>query len=196
MTFDLENQYKALVAGVDEAGRGPLAGDVVASCVIIHQEKFPKAMIPLIRDSKQLSRKKRSFIFEELIHHPSIEVTIGTASVDEIDDINILQATFLAMNRAIEKIQNPIATLLIDGNQCPQGPFMRIPLIRGDQVCFSISLASIFAKETRDRLMDKLHEEFPVYGWSKNAGYPTKSHKEAIKKYGLTKYHRKSFRVE
>ncbi|TYA75014.1 ribonuclease HII [Seonamhaeicola marinus] len=177
--------------GTDEAGRGCLAGPVTAAAVIL-PKSFKNA---ILNDSKQLSEKKRELL------KPVIELdalTFGVAHVyqEEIDQINILNASILAMHRSIDKL-NPIPEyIIVDGNKFK--PYNNIPfetIIKGDGKYLSIAAASVLAKTYRDEYMNQIHEEFPMYNWKKNKGYPTKEHREAIKKYGITKYHRKSFRL-
>jgi ribonuclease HII len=195
-SFLIENQYpNILVAGIDEAGRGPLAGPVVAACAILDRGQI----IEGINDSKKLSKTKRKKIFLDLKE----KISFGVGIVDEktIDEINILQATKLAMLRAFEDLQNKCKIfpeiILVDGNFIPfeqQDKIKKIiPIIKGDQKSFSIAAASIIAKETRDGIMNDLHEKYPQFQFNKHAGYPTKSHVENIKKFGICEFHRKSF---
>ncbi|MBM5782000.1 MAG: ribonuclease HII [Pelagibacterales bacterium] len=192
--FLIENSFpNHAVAGIDEAGRGPLSGPVVAACVILDQTNYPKE----INDSKKLSKTTRKKIY----HFLKEEAKFGVGIVDEnkIDEINILQATKLAMFLAYEdickKYQIKPETLLVDGNFKPfnDNKIEIISIVKGDQKSLSIAAASIIAKETRDEIMLKLSQEFPQYGWDKNSGYPTKSHILAIEKFGICKYHRKTF---
>ena len=176
-------------AGLDEAGRGCLAGPVVAAAVI-----FPKNYTnELLNDSKKLSKKKREMLFE-VVKKDAIAYAIGEVWNEEIDQINILNASFLAMHRSLDQLKNKPELLLIDGNRF--NPYPDIPhecIIKGDGKFLSIAAASILAKTHRDMLMDKLHEEYPHYGWNQNAGYPTQLHRSGIEKHGITPYHRKSF---
>jgi ribonuclease HII len=194
--FSFENNYKNLiVVGLDEAGRGPLAGPVVASLAHLNQNDYPKE----INDSKKISAKKRREIFLQL----KTVAKFGIGIVDEktIDKINILQASKMAMELAyrdfIEKYKIFPQALLVDGNFFPfkkQDEILEIlPIVKGDQKSLSIAAASIIAKETRDDIMKEIHKEFPQYQFNKHAGYPTKNHIEAIKKYGICKFHRISF---
>ncbi|MEM7362216.1 MAG: ribonuclease HII [Bacteroidota bacterium] len=183
---------QTMEAGCDEAGRGPLAGPVVAAAVI-----FPRDFThPLLNDSKKLTPAQRKFL-EPIILAEAVAVGVAQASAQEIDEINILQATFLAMHRAIEKVieQGPRPELLlIDGNRF--NAFPNIPhhcVVQGDATFASIAAASILAKNERDRQMHALAKEYHGYGWETNVGYPTRSHREAIRKYGLTPLHRKTF---
>lgn len=184
-------EAKRLEAGCDEVGRGCLAGPVVAAAVIL-----PNAYEnPWINDSKKLSKSQREELVEE-IKTSSIAWAIGEATVDEIDQINILNASFLAMKRAILALKVQPEHLLIDGNRWKSDldfPFTCV--IKGDGKFSSIAAASILAKVHRDKFMEKLAEEFPHYGWESNAGYPTKAHREGIVKHGKTPWHRSSFRL-
>jgi ribonuclease HII len=190
--FSWENKYHGLVAGIDEAGRGPLAGPVVAACVILNRNNYPLQ----INDSKKVSKKYRKSIFENLKN--SSWIGIGMVNEKIIDQINILQATKLAMLQAFEdlcKKHNIFPDMvLVDGNFVPDLNCNSQAIIKGDQKSFSIAAASIIAKETRDKIMEELDLEFPQYGWKKNMAYPTKSHLQAIKRFGICKYHRLSFR--
>ena len=184
-------QEGVLEAGCDEAGRGCLAGPVVAAAVIL-PETFNH---PLLNDSKKLSEKQRN-ILRPIIEAEAISWKVGIASVEEIDKINILKASFLAMHRAIEGLDTQPEWLLIDGNRFPKYP--NIPhtcIIKGDGKYRSIAAASILAKTHRDEIMVGLAEQYPNYGWPKNAGYPTAAHREAIAQYGPTPHHRQSFRL-
>ena len=178
-----------MIAGVDEVGRGCLAGPVVSAAVI-----FPDGFShPLIKDSKKLSEKKRDEALK-IIHENAISVSIGISEPLEIDQINILQATFVSMKKAINGLSIVPTKLLIDGDKFPGHngiPFECI--IKGDSKVQSISAASIVAKVTRDQLMKELAKEFPQYLWESNVGYGTKDHMEAIVKNGLSKHHRKTF---
>ena len=177
--------------GTDEAGRGCLAGPVTAAAVILPKHFKNK----LLNDSKQLSEKNREAL------KPIIEtkaITFGVAQVfqKEIDKINILNASILAMHKAIDQLTTIPDFIIVDGNRFK--PYKNIPfdtIIKGDGKFMSIAAASILAKTYRDDYMCKIHEEFPMYNWKQNKGYPTKEHREAIAKYGITKYHRKSFRL-
>ncbi|WP_288892088.1 ribonuclease HII [uncultured Sneathia sp.] len=180
------------VIGVDEAGRGPLFGPVVAACVYIldtDDEIFDK-----INDSKKLTEKKREQIYKELIVSDKIQYAVGVASSEEIDKINILNATFLAMNRALEKLKITDKKVLVDGNQKIRGYKLEQDfLVKGDSKDLSIATASIIAKVYRDHLLYDYDEKYPLYGFKNHKGYGTKAHYEAIEKYGILKEHRKSF---
>ena len=178
-------------AGCDEAGRGCLAGTVFAAAVIL-PETFENE---LLNDSKQLSEKKR-YLLRPIIEKEALAWGVGIVTEKEIDKINILNASFLAMHRAIEQLKIVPEHLLIDGNRFNK--YKDIPhttIIKGDGKMLSIAAASILAKTYRDDFMMKIHKEFPQYGWDKNKGYPSKAHREAIKEYGTTQYHRLSFRL-
>ena len=177
-----------LVAGVDEAGRGPLAGSVVAAAVILPANHEIKGL----NDSKKLSEKKREHLFEQIIDQ-AIGYSIAESSVEEIDHLNILHASMLAMKRAVESLKQTPDQVLIDGNRCPDVCLPAKAIVGGDGIEPSISAASILAKVTRDRQMIKLDSEFPEYGFAKHKGYPTKLHREMLIKYGALAVHRKSF---
>ena len=176
-------------AGCDEAGRGCLAGPVFAAAVILP----PDFKSELLNDSKQLSEKNR-YALRPLIEQEAIAWGIGVVTAPEIDAINILKASFLAMHRAIEQLKVQPQALLIDGNRFT--PYKEIPftcMVKGDGRFLSIAAASILAKTYRDDYMLQLAEEYPSYGWQQNKGYPTRAHREAISKHGITPYHRKTF---
>jgi ribonuclease HII len=186
---NLWKQGFKFVAGLDEAGRGPLAGPVVAAAVIILDYK--KLKTKGINDAKKLSGKQREKIYKVLIKHPEIKWGVGIVSEKIIDRINILQATKLAMQKSIKNLKPDF--LLIDGNFKINSIVRQKPIIKGDQKVISISAASIIAKVTRDRLMQKFHKKYPQYGFDRHKGYGTKAHFAAIKKFGPCKIHRKSF---
>ena len=178
------------VAGVDEAGRGPLAGPVVVAAVILN----PEIEIEGLNDSKKISEKKREELFE-IIRETAIDWNVQIIPAKKIDEINILQATFLGMEKAVENLEIKPEICLIDGNQIPEKlKHCAKAIIKGDSRFASIAAASILAKVTRDRIMKKLHEKFPVYNFKKNKGYPTREHLKAISKYGIISAHRKSYR--
>jgi ribonuclease HII len=181
---------KRYIAGVDEAGRGPLAGPVVAAAVI-----FPSdVMIDGINDSKALSEKERERLFD-IINEKAISVGVGIVDHTIIDEINILNATFRSMHEAISKLNYEPEHLLIDGPHFPGANIPVTKIIDGDAKCFSIAAASIIAKVTRDRLMVEYGKQYPQYGFAKHKGYGTKAHLEAIRKHGPCEIHRKSFRM-
>jgi len=185
--FSLELKKPGIVAGIDEVGRGPFAGPVIAAAVILNPEKTPAG----IQDSKKLSKPKREILFAELME--SADVGIGEASVTEIDELNILQATFLAMKRAVEALKQTPDHLLIDGNRDPKIGIQSQLVVKGDSISLSIAAASIVAKVTRDRKMCALSEQYPHYGWEKNAGYGTAEHRKGLSLFGVTPQHRRSF---
>ncbi len=177
------------ICGVDEAGRGPLAGPVVAAAVILD----PNIAIQGINDSKKLSEKKREKIFYEICEN-SVSWSVGRADVYEIDNINILQASLLAMQRAISGLHVKPNHALIDGNILPKDlPCSAEAIIGGDAINMSISAASIIAKVTRDKEMIEIDTKYPHYGFAQNKGYPTKKHLKALNEYGISPVHRKSF---
>ena len=185
--FSFEQDVPAPVAGIDEAGRGPWAGPVVAAAVILDPANFPAGL----NDSKKLSARKRESLFNELQN--CAQIGVGVASVEEIDDINILQATFLAMQRAVDDLPAKPAYLLVDGNQKPPIDLPLKTITKGDSRSFSIAAASIIAKNHRDSLMRELANTYPDYGWEKNAGYGTAQHRDALNLVGVTPHHRRSF---
>lgn len=185
--YSLEIQYSGVIAGIDEAGRGPWAGPVVAAAVIMNQNNI----ISGINDSKKLSKLKREEIFDIIIRENHFG--IGISSVEEIDEHNILGATKIAMLRAYNNLPIKPDFVLIDGNQLPNLPCKMKAVIGGDAISISIAAASIVAKVTRDRMMNELSIEFPYYGWEKNSGYGTKLHQEGINKHGINQHHRRSF---
>ena len=177
--------------GCDEAGRGCLAGPVVAAAVILPKNYKQ----PLLNDSKQLSEKKRILLKTEIKEH-AIAYAVGIVDHKEIDKINILNASILAMHRALDQIKNPFDSILVDGNRFKNYKETEHHcIIKGDSKYLSIAAASILAKTYRDDLMKKLHLEHPQFQWEQNKGYPTKSHRAAIKKIGVSQYHRKSFKL-
>lgn len=180
--------HPGLVAGVDEAGRGPLAGPVVAAAVILRAEDCPQGL----DDSKKLSAPRRAALEVE-IKARALCWGVGIASVEEIDTINILWATMLAMTRAVEALTQDCAHVLVDGNRCPQWRWASTAIVEGDAKCLSIAAASIIAKETRDRMMIAAAAEHPHYGWESNKGYGSAKHLAALRTHGPTSLHRRSF---
>ncbi|MCG6199681.1 ribonuclease HII [Psychromonas antarctica] len=178
-----------LIAGVDEVGRGPLVGDVVTAAVILDANN----PIEGLTDSKKLSEKKREFLFEQ-IHEKALCVAVGRASPEEIDKLNILHATMLAMQRAVDKLAIVPEFVFIDGNRCPTLVMPCEAVVKGDLRVAEISAASIIAKVTRDREMLVLDKKYPHYGFAQHKGYPTKAHFDALQKYGAIPEHRKSFK--
>ncbi|MDH3980069.1 MAG: ribonuclease HII [Gammaproteobacteria bacterium] len=176
------------VAGVDEAGRGPLAGPVVAGAVILD----PARPVSGLRDSKKLSASRRESLYDE-ITDKALAWSVGRAEAEEIDRINILQATLVAMQRAVNALQPCAEHALIDGNRCPQLMIPAQAIVKGDSRVAAISAASIIAKVTRDREMIELDLQYPGYGLARHKGYPSKAHIEALEKLGLTPLHRRSY---
>ena len=181
--------HRGPVAGVDEVGRGPLAGPVTAAAVILDPARIPAGL----GDSKALSATKRERLFVEIM--AQAQVSVAHASVEEIDRLNILRASHLAMERAVAGLAVAPAHVLVDGNLIPAGLKGRAEaIVKGDAKSLSIAAASIIAKVTRDRIMVDLAQQHPGYGWETNAGYPTKDHLEALLNLGVTAWHRRSFR--
>ncbi len=179
------------VAGIDEAGRGPLAGPVVSAAVVLPADYTN----PLINDSKRLTPKKRAFLYEQ-IYDNAVTIGIGIVDAVEIDRINILQATLMAMAMAVQNLSPRADYLLIDGNFGIPVPVDQQPIVKGDSLSISIAAASIIAKVTRDRMMAQYHLDYPEYGFASHKGYPTKAHREAVLKYGPTPIHRTTFTVK
>lgn len=186
-TFSRERKHGGIVAGVDEAGRGPLAGPVVAAAVILDARHIPAG----IDDSKALTARRRDTLFAGIM--ASARCGIGIAGVAEIDELNILHATFLAMTRAVSALPAAPDLVLVDGNRAPNWNWPTETIVSGDAKCLSIAAASIIAKVTRDRLMHDLHEAYPEFGWDCNKGYGTKAHSDALMRFGPTPHHRMSF---
>jgi ribonuclease HII len=182
-------QSYQIVAGVDEAGRGPLAGPVVAAAVVIDPADIP----PGIDDSKKLTPKKRDLLFDAL-HDKALAIGVGMAEPAEIDRINILQSSLLAMKRAVEEMAIQPDFLLIDGLYKIPSALPQEAITKGDSRSASIAAASIIAKVTRDRLMQTYHQTYPQYGFSGHKGYPTKAHKAAIRRFGCCPIHRRTFK--
>lgn len=187
----LKINKQLLECGTDEAGRGCLAGPVTAAAVILPDHFKNK----VLNDSKQLSEKKR-ILLKPIIEEQAICYGVSHIMMKEIDEINILNASILAMHKSIEQLSKKPELIAVDGNRFK--PFLDIPyqtIIKGDGKYLHIAAASILAKTYRDAFMERIDKEFPMYNWKQNKGYPTKEHREAIKKYGITKYHRRSFRL-
>ncbi len=180
-----------MVAGIDEAGRGPWAGPVVAAAVIIDQGTMPRELAEQIDDSKVLRPAKRVELAAAL--ESCARIGIGAASVDEIDRVNILKATFLAMARALAALGAPPDTALVDGNRLPDLPCAAQAIVMGDSKSLSIAAASIIAKVTRDRVMASLAARYPGFGWERNAGYGTPEHRAGLAQLGVTPHHRRSY---
>lgn len=185
--YRIESEYGGIVVAIDEVGRGPLAGPVMAAAAILDVTRIPFG----INDSKKLTAPQREMIYAAI--RESAQVEIGIATVEEIDRINILQATKLAMRRAYEALGVQAAIALVDGNQPPGLPCPTRCVVGGDALCLSIAAASIVAKVTRDRYMAELAQLHPHYGWERNAGYATRMHLDAIQLHGITLHHRRSF---
>ena len=181
--------FGRLLAGVDEVGRGPLVGAVVTAAVILN----PDAPITGLADSKKLTEKRREALFEQIIEYATAW-SLGRCEADEIDRLNIYQATMLAMKRAVEGLSVAPEYVLVDGNRCPDWHWPSEPVVKGDSRVEAISAASILAKVTRDREMRALHERFPEYGFAGHKGYPTTVHVGALGQYGAIAEHRRSFR--
>ena len=180
---------KSPVCGIDEAGRGPWAGPVVASAVILNAADIPEGL----NDSKKLTAKRRDALFDAI--NEAAQVGVGIATVQEIDEINILQATFLAMRRAVDALPNQPAYALIDGNKVPPDLICEAEaIVKGDGRSVSIAAASIIAKVTRDRITVTLAHQFPGYGWERNAGYGVKAHQKGLHRLGVTPHHRVSLK--
>ncbi len=198
--LEIENSYKNLcVVGVDEAGRGPIAGPVVAGLAFLEKDFLDSEICKKINDSKKLSKKVRKEIFSYLLKN--VKFSVGIVEEKIIDEINILEASKLAMKKAYEsfcqKYQIFPEIILVDGNFFPfkkQDKIIEIlPVVKGDQKSLSIAAASIIAKETRDEIMNDLHKKYPQFSWDKNCAYPTKFHIEKVKEFGICEFHRKSF---
>ena len=189
--FEIEKNcgYK-IIAGVDEAGRGPLCGPVVAGAVVFKKYDFDN--MPIISDSKQMSAIQREIAYDWITNNPDIIWAVGQCSACEIDELNILQASLTAMKRAVAGLGMGVEYCLVDGNKMPD-KMNGCAVVKGDARSLSIAAASIVAKVTRDRIMHDLSRQYPQYGWDKNAGYPTKQHLMAIEKYGVNEHYRKTF---
>ncbi len=180
-----------LEAGTDEAGRGCLSGPVVAATVILPENFYHE----LLNDSKKLSKKKRKLL-RPYIEENALSYSVCFINREEVDQLNVLRASILGMHRSIEQLNIKPEFIIVDGNKF--NPYSDVPyktIVKGDAKFMSIAAASVLAKTSRDDYMEKIHEEFPMYNWKKNKGYPTKEHREAIRFCGITKYHRKSFRL-
>lgn len=190
--FSIElNCGKQIVAGVDEAGRGPLCGPVVAGAVVFKKYDFND--MPLITDSKQMSEKQRQIAYDWITNNPYIVWAVGQCSAKEIDELNILKASLTAMKRAVAMLNIQPEYCLVDGNKMPDMMIGK-SVVKGDSLSLSIAAASIIAKQTRDAIMRDLSKQFPKYCWDKNAGYPTQQHLQAIDKYGINEHYRKTYR--
>lgn len=188
--IDIEFYNKGIqfLAGVDEAGRGPLAGPVVAASVILPQNFYNEE----INDSKKLTHTQREKLFEIIISN-AISYSFSVISQDTIDKINILNSSLLAMKKSVQKLKPVPQLVLVDGNKTFESELNTLPVVKGDTLSQSIAAASIIAKVIRDKMMVRLSEKYSDYGWEKNKGYPTKSHIQAIRNFGITPVHRKTF---
>ena len=195
--FEIEDEYEGVIAGVDEAGRGPWVGPVVAGCVVFLDRKVDDFLLNNLNDSKKISKKKREQLYEVLYkekENGKILIGVGITSAKEIDNINILNASFLAMKRAIDDAKANPCMVLVDGNREPKNfGYKTRAVIKGDAKSYSISAASIIAKVYRDKMMEDMAKKYPGYGFEKNAGYGTKAHIEGLKLYGITPEHRLSY---
>jgi ribonuclease HII len=194
--FALEAGLGGIICGIDEAGRGPWAGPVVAGAVILDPDRLDPGLARTLDDSKKLSKARREALFAALQDGAAtgaVLIGIGSASVEEIDRLNILKATFLAMGRAVTALGRAPDHALVDGNALPPLPCRATAVVKGDRRSLSIAAASIAAKVTRDAVMTDLERTHPGYGFARHAGYGTKAHKEALLRLGVTPHHRKSF---
>ncbi len=193
-SFRYELRCEGRVAGVDEVGRGPLAGPVVAAVAVIDRARAARKLLRMIDDSKKLTLEQREEAYEAMIASGVVQFAVAEASVEEIDRINILQATYLAMRRAVQALAERPEVVLIDGNRVPPQLGCRAEtIVGGDAHSYSIAAASIFAKVTRDRYMHTLALTYPGYGWETNRGYGSQQHLEALSLLGPTPHHRRSF---
>ena len=186
-----KNSGKQIVAGCDEAGRGPLCGPVVAGAVVFKKYDFDD--MPLICDSKKMTEKQRDIAYNWITNNPDIVWSVAQCSASEIDEMNILKASLTAMVRAVNALDIKPEYCLIDGNKMPSD-LVGEAVVKGDAKSLSIAAASIIAKVTRDRIMKDLAEKYPFYNWNKNSGYPTPEHLQAIEKYGINEHYRKTYR--
>jgi ribonuclease HII len=194
--FSIERRCTGLVCGIDEAGRGPLAGPVVAAAVVLEPRRFPRALRDSLDDSKVLNIAQREACYGALrrcVERGAARIGVGAASVPEIDRINILRAALLAMARAVAVLGVRPDTALVDGNIAPPIDCSVRTVVMGDSLSFSIAAASVIAKVTRDRIMRNLAPRYPAYGWHTNVGYATQEHGSAIRQFGVTRHHRRSF---
>lgn len=189
--FELENMHAGPVFGLDEVGRGPLAGPVVAACVYIPKEVYALPFIGELKDSKKIAKGKLEAIYGLITQH--CEWRVAEISPQEVDVINVLQASLKAMTLSLVAMETEPMFALVDGNKLPDLPCPAQTVVKGDNKSYSIAAASIVAKVTRDRIMSARHEEFPHYGWNSNAGYPSQAHRDGIDAYGITVHHRKSY---
>lgn len=197
MSATLKGSKDYRIVGIDEAGRGPWAGPVVAAAVWLDAQRCPESLLSRLDDSKKLSANQRDRLFAELsagAEQESAAIGLGLATVVEIDRLNILQASLLAMARAVDQLQQIPSAALVDGNKLPALPCRAEAVVKGDGKSFSIAAASVIAKVTRDRIMADLARRHPGYGWERNRGYGTAEHRAALSQLGVTAEHRRSFR--
>jgi len=193
-SFRFELRCEGRVAGIDEAGRGPLAGPVYAAAAVIDRTRAARKLLRMIDDSKKLTLEQREEAYEAMIASGVVQFAVAEASVEEIDRVNILQATYLAMRRAVQALVEQPEVVLVDGNRAPPQLGCRAEtIVGGDAHSYSIAAASIFAKVTRDRYMHALALTYPGYGWETNRGYGSQQHLEALSLLGPTRHHRRSF---
>lgn len=192
--FELEDLYDGHVCGIDEVGRGPLAGPVVAACVLIPRNLRALDFVKAIRDSKKITKPRREALSEHILRH--FPASVSVVGIEDIDRLNILHASLKAMAQSLRELirSHEISHALIDGDKTPKDlPCKASAIIKGDSRSVSIAAASIIAKVHRDKIMERLDAEYPQYGWRKNAGYPTADHLAALQCHGVTPYHRTSF---
>ena len=189
--FSIEDDFGGVAAGIDEAGRGPWAGPVVAAAVVLDRSTLPRDLADRIDDSKKLTRARRLAISTAL--PPFARIGIGAASAVTIDSENILQATFIAMRRAVDALDVVPDLALVDGNRAPALDCPVRTVVKGDSVSLSIAAASIIAKVTRDRVMTALSRRYPGFGWERNSGYGTAEHRDGLSRMGVTPHHRRSY---
>jgi len=193
-SFRFELRCEGRVAGIDEAGRGPLAGPVYAAAAVIDRTRAARKLLRMIDDSKKLTLEQREEAYEAMIASGVVQFAVAEASVQEIDRVNILQATYMAMRRAVQALVERPEVVLVDGNRAPPQLGCRAEtIVGGDAHSYSIAAASIFAKVTRDRYMHALAVTYPGYGWETNRGYGSQQHLEALSLLGPTPHHRRSF---
>jgi len=193
-SFRFELRCEGRVAGIDEAGRGPLAGPVYAAAAVIDRTRAARKLLRMIDDSKKLTLEQREEAYEAMIASGVVQFAVAEASVEEIDRVNILQATYMAMRRAVQALVERPEVVLVDGNRAPPQLGCRAEtIVGGDAHSYSIAAASIFAKVTRDRYMHALAVTYPGYGWETNRGYGSQQHLEALSLLGPTPHHRRSF---
>jgi ribonuclease HII len=192
-SFRIESRHEGPVAGIDEAGRGPLAGPVLAAAVILDRTRAKRSLLRLLDDSKKLAPEERERAYRALRRSEAVLIGVGAASAREIDRFNILQASFLAMRRAVAALPAPPTLALVDGNRPPRLPCSVEIVVSGDSLSYSIAAASIVAKVTRDRIMRLLDVRHPGYGWATNVGYSVPEHLAALESLGPTPHHRFSF---